>query len=62
MNQKGGLENMLARELMQESALHYEQWEAYALEHLRCKDCDVTLQKITPGEYYCPSCGLKAEV
>lgn len=35
----------------------YEIWEAYALEHLECRDCEVMLAKIHPGEYYCPSCG-----
>ena len=39
------------------SANYYETREAFMLEHLECMDCKVTVAKITPGEYYCPSCG-----
>ena len=43
--------------MMQTINTAYEIRERYALEHLTCMDCEVSLAKITPGEYYCPSCG-----
>jgi len=36
---------------------HYEIREAYMLEHLKCMDCNVSVAKLSAGEYYCPSCG-----
>ncbi|MHA2065313.1 MAG: hypothetical protein ACXABY_13135 [Candidatus Thorarchaeota archaeon] len=36
---------------------YYEIRERFALDNLACFDCEVPLQKITPGDYYCPSCG-----
>jgi hypothetical protein len=35
----------------------YEMRERYALENLKCFDCEIDLQKLSAGDYFCPSCG-----
>jgi hypothetical protein len=42
------------------SSDHYEIREQYMLENLECMDCNVSVQKRSAGEYYCPSCGDSA--
>jgi hypothetical protein len=41
-------------------AEYYEERENYMLDNLECMDCQVSVQKISGGEYYCPSCGDRA--
>jgi hypothetical protein len=36
-----------------------EALEEFALDNLECYECEVSLAKISAGDYYCPSCGLR---
>lgn len=54
-----GKEKAMSFATMMENARNFEVWERYALDNLECRDCNVSLAKISAGEYYCPSCGME---